>query len=169
MFIQLIVENTKVNTLRGYVTTQGPQVRKHGFGGLQKYPLPHLGRGTRSDPRAVQFHAPPSSKSFVLDSFKTHHQTNPCLNQSWTNEALMSMAQVVGTSSCNWKDCRFDSWSGTCLGCRFDPLSGCVQEATNQCFSLTLIPLGLPLCLSSVSLSLSLSLPPLYLKSIGVS
>ena len=42
----------------------------------------------------------------------------------------------------------------TDLGCRFDPQSGHVQEATNQCFSLT-----------SIFFSRSL---PLYLKSINI-
>ena len=37
---------------------------------------------------------------------------------------------------------------GTCLGCRFGPRSGRIQEATDPCFSLT-----------SVFLSLSLSVP----------
>ena len=39
---------------------------------------------------------------------------------------------------------------GTYLGCRFDPWSGCVREATDQCFSFT-----------SMFLFLSLSFPPL--------
>ena len=40
---------------------------------------------------------------------------------------------------------------GTCLHCGFDPLSGCLREATNQSFSLTLMPLSLSLSLSSLS------------------
>ena len=46
---------------------------------------------------------------------------------------------------------------GTCLGCKFDPWLGCIQEATHWCFSLTLK-------------FLSLSLPlPVPLKSINIS
>ena len=54
------------------------------------------------------------------------------------------VAQLVGTLACAPK------------GCRFDPWSGCIQEATDHCFSLTLI------------LSLSLHSPP-SLKSTNIS
>ena len=46
------------------------------------------------------------------------------------------------------------SHQGTCLGSRFGPQSGRVQEATSQCFSLTLL-----------FLSLSFSLPSLFSKN----
>lgn len=61
------------------------------------------------------------------------------------------------------KACRFDSDSGhgTYLGCEFHPQSGYMQEARDQCFSLTLM-------LLSLSLSLSLPLPP-SLSSINIS
>ena len=44
---------------------------------------------------------------------------------------------------------------GTCLGCRFGSQSGCIEAATDQCFSLTSIFLSLSsLSLKSVSMSL---------------
>ena len=48
---------------------------------------------------------------------------------------------------------------GTYLGCRFDPQSGQVWEATNfslshRCFSLSLSPSSLPLPLKSINISL---------------
>ena len=45
---------------------------------------------------------------------------------------------------------------GTRLGCRLDPQSGCIGEATNPCFSLTSMFLSLSLSLSPAFLSLSL-------------
>ena len=50
--------------------------------------------------------------------------------------ALASVAQVVGASSSKPK------------GCRFNPQSGCILEATNRCVSLT------PMCLSNSALSI---------------
>ena len=58
-----------------------------------------------------------------------------------------SVAQWVGVSFCRPKCYGSIPSQGTCLGCGFSPQSGHVQEATDQCFSLT-------------SMFLSLSLPP---------
>ena len=59
--------------------------------------------------------------------------------------ALAHVAQLVGASSCTWKDRGFEFWSGTSLGCRFGPWSRHVQEATQLMF------------LSHIDVSLSLS------------
>ena len=58
--------------------------------------------------------------------------------------ALVNMAQLVGSHPTNWKVEGFIPCQGTCLGCRFGPQSGHMQEATNQCFSTSLSP-SLPL------------------------
>ena len=55
---------------------------------------------------------------------------------------------VFWASSCKAKSHWFDSSQGMCLGCRFSPLTGCVEEATDRYFSLT-----------SMFLSISFSLP----------
>ena len=53
------------------------------------------------------------------------------------------VAQLFGALSHTPKGCGFDSWSGHKLGCRFDPRSGCIWEATCQRFS--------PLSLKSIN------------------
>ena len=72
-------------------------------------------------------------------------------------KALASVAQLVGASSSNQKVVDLIPGDGTFLGTGFDPGPGlgvydpqsrCVWEATNQCFSLTLIFLSLSLPLS---------------------
>ena len=45
------------------------------------------------------------------------------------------MAQMVGVSSHNQKVAGSIPSQRTCLGCRFDPLSECLWEATDQYFS----------------------------------
>ena len=55
--------------------------------------------------------------------------------------ALGRVAQLVGASSCTLTVCRFDSWSGTYLGCGLASQSGSLQEATNRCFSHTNVSL----------------------------
>ena len=57
--------------------------------------------------------------------------------------ALTDVAQLVGCHPVKWKVTGLIPGQGTCLGCRFGPPSGRVQEATNQ----------------STFLSLSFSLP----------
>ena len=68
--------------------------------------------------------------------------------------ALASVAQLVGALSHTPKACGFDSQSGHILGCGFYPQLEGMQEAADQCFSVSL-SVSLPL---SVSLSLSSSL-----------
>ena len=46
------------------------------------------------------------------------------------------MVQLVGVSSLHQKAAGSIPGQGTYLGCRFDPRWRCVQEATDQCFSL---------------------------------
>ena len=60
--------------------------------------------------------------------------------------ALNGVAQLVGHSSTKQKVAIFIPSQGTCLGCRFDPWSGYLREATDQCFSPSLSP-SLPLSL----------------------
>ena len=74
----------------------------------------------------------------------------PCL-------ALASVAQWVRHYPANWKVIGLIPGQGTCLGFRFSPWLGLVQEAIDWCFSPTLL-----------FLSLSPSLP-LSLKSVGMS
>ena len=62
--------------------------------------------------------------------------------------ALASVAQLVGHCPANQKVKNLIPRKGTCLGCGLAPHLGCIQEATNRCFSLT-----------SMFLSLSPSLP----------
>ena len=65
--------------------------------------------------------------------------------------ALAGVAQVVGHHPAKQKVSGLIPTQGTCLGCRFGPQSGQVQEATNQCFPLTLMflsPFSLPSPLS---------------------
>ena len=52
---------------------------------------------------------------------------------------LASMAQLVECWPMNQKVAGSIPSQGTCLSCRFSPLLGHVQEATNRCFSLTSI------------------------------
>ena len=60
------------------------------------------------------------------------------------------------------KGCGFDPWSGHTPRLKFDPQSGLVQEATDQCFSLTSmflsLPLHLPLFLNSLPKSINICL-----------
>ena len=57
--------------------------------------------------------------------------------------ALASVALLVGMSSHNLKVTGLTSGQGTRPGCRLDAHLGCVQEAANWRFSLTLIFLSL--------------------------
>ena len=61
---------------------------------------------------------------------------------------MASVAQLLGHHPANWKATGSIPSTCTCLGCRFGPQLGYMQEATNQYFFLT-----------SLFLSLSLSLP----------
>ena len=51
--------------------------------------------------------------------------------------ALASVTQLVGMSSCNLKIPSLIPGWGICLGCRLDSPLGRVQQAADQCFSLT--------------------------------
>ena len=53
--------------------------------------------------------------------------------------ALTAVAQLVGHCPENRKVTSLIPSQGTCLGCGFGPQLGRVQEATNQCFSLTVM------------------------------
>ena len=64
------------------------------------------------------------------------------------------VAQLVGTSSCTPKGCRFDFLSGHILGCRLDPWSGHMWEAANWCFSHQGFFLSVPLSVKSMNMSL---------------
>ena len=57
-----------------------------------------------------------------------------------SNQSILEPQNVVGSIPCQ----------GTHLGCRFDPPSRCIQEATGQCFSLT----SMFLSLKSINVSL---------------
>ena len=61
---------------------------------------------------------------------------------------LHSVVQLAGASSHKTKSCRFNSQWGLCPGCGFSPWSGCMQEAANRFFSLTLRFVSLLLFLS---------------------
>ena len=70
--------------------------------------------------------------------------------------ALAGVAQLVAGSPINWKVACPIPCQSTCLGCSFGPWLGCVQEATDWYFFLTLI--------------VSFPLPPFpSLQSIGTS
>ena len=64
------------------------------------------------------------------------------------------VAQLVGACPIHWKVASSIPSQGTYLGCRFNPWSGCIEEATDrcflspQCFFLSLI---LPLSLSQIN------------------
>ena len=75
--------------------------------------------------------------------------------------ALAGMAQLVGASSHNPKVVGSISSEGAYLGCRFNPWSRCLQEATNQCCSLALMFLSLP---SSLSLKAMRKCPWMRIK-----
>ena len=62
------------------------------------------------------------------------------------------VAPLVGASCPTPKGHGFDSSQGTYLGCRLDPWLGHVQEAAGRCFSLTWMPLSLPLPVSLKSI-----------------
>ena len=51
--------------------------------------------------------------------------------------AMTGVAQLVGWCPTKWKVASSIPDQGTCLGCRFSPRSMNLQEATDQCFSLT--------------------------------
>ena len=51
---------------------------------------------------------------------------------------MAGVAQLFGHHPANQKVTGSIPGQGTCRGCRFGPHSGCVQEATDQCFSLSL-------------------------------
>ena len=77
--------------------------------------------------------------------------------------ALASVAQLVGSSSCDWKVVGLISGQGTYLGCGFHPQSltpqsRCIREAADQCFSLELMFLSfsLPLSLKAMKKKMSL-------------
>ena len=58
------------------------------------------------------------------------------------------VAQLVGASAHTPKGCRFDSQSVHVPGLQVHSQAGCVQEATDQCFSFTLMCFSLSLFLS---------------------
>ena len=58
----------------------------------------------------------------------------------FTHLALTSVARLVGRRPAKRKVICLIPGQGTCPGCRFSPPSGCIQEATNQCFSPFLSP-----------------------------
>ena len=80
--------------------------------------------------------------------------------QNWVaGKTGMTRERMALTGCLTWLECQ----SHTPKGFSFNPQSGCIREATDQCFSLTLISLSL-----SLSLSPLLSLP-LSLISINIS
>ena len=58
------------------------------------------------------------------------------------------LAGSVGASSCTSKCCRFNSWSGHIPWLLVQSQLGCIQEATDWCFSLTSMFLSLYFFLS---------------------
>ena len=58
-------------------------------------------------------------------------------------QALASVVQLVGASSCNQKVAGSIPSQGTCLGCKFNPQSRYIWEATNRCFFFTSMFLSL--------------------------
>ena len=101
----------------------------------------------------------PSFSKFPIFS-KTWKKLDRCtLKMTLLKKVYMHpgwVAQLVGASSCTPACCWFNSSQGAYLGCRFDPWSGHIWEATDQCFSLTLVffspisSLSLTLCVSKL-------------------
>ena len=57
--------------------------------------------------------------------------------------ALTGVAQLVGHHLRKQKAASLIPGQGTCLGCGFSPWVGSIQQASDQCFSLTLMFLSL--------------------------
>ena len=72
---------------------------------------------------------------------------NTFLESYWL--ALDGVAQLVGCHPVNQNVVDLTPGQGTCLGCRFSPQQGSVQEATDQCFSFTSMFLSLSFSLCS--------------------
>ena len=66
-------------------------------------------------------------------------------------DALASVAQLARAMSPGLKDSSSVPSYGMCLGCGFDPSSGCVQESASRCFSLASMFFSLPSLPSSYS------------------
>ena len=62
-----------------------------------------------------------------------------------TKQAVSGVSQWVECCLANWKVAGLIPSLSTCLGCGFSPQSRHVWQATNRCFSFTLIVLYLPL------------------------
>ena len=73
-----------------------------------------------------------------------YHVTNTRIQAG----ALAGVVQLVRASSQNQKVAGLTPGQGTYLGYSFNAWSGCIWEATNQCFSLASIFHSLPSCLS---------------------
>ena len=69
--------------------------------------------------------------------------------KQWLSCPSQCCSQLAGCHPGNWKVTGSFPSQGTRLGCRFDPWSGHVQKATNQCFSLALMFLFLSFSLPS--------------------
>ena len=92
------------------------------------------------------FPARPRHILFCLTQMRLHNKYNIEIAFFFFN-SLASVAQLVGASSHKPKVCRFDSHSGHMPGLQVQSQSGCMWEATNQCFSHTSMSLSLSLLL----------------------
>ena len=85
--------------------------------------------------RCLTSNPPKKTNSMKHDSLKTKSSPGWC-------------GSVVECQAANQRVTGSIPSQGACLGCRFSPWLGCIQEATYWCFSLISMLLSLPLPLS---------------------